>query len=135
MSMAGLAVAIAVAARLLMAHPGAILSIPQREPRQWEFDPPSVSISADGRWVALASRAQLVPADRNASRDVYVLDRSSGVITLESRIAGDARGTDSNHPRISMWRRPGSPWCCAIDGSPRTGSSMSVLLPAAADNR
>jgi hypothetical protein len=43
--------------------------------------------------VAFASFAHLVPADVNALRDVYVLDRSTAPITLAS---GGARSTVAN---------------------------------------
>ena len=42
------------------------------------------SLSADGRFVAFGSRAALVPADRNNTVDIYVLDRTTGQLTLES---------------------------------------------------
>ena len=60
------------------------------------------SLSADGRFVAFQSRAALVPADRNKTADVYVLDRSTGQLTLESVAfdGGPANGTSST-PRLS----------------------------------
>ena len=62
------------------------------------------AISADGRRVAFATRAGLVPEDDNRRRDVYVRDRPSGKTMLVSRAAGAAgavvRG-DSIRPSIS----------------------------------
>ena len=60
------------------------------------------AISADGRYVAFASTAPLVPEDTNDSFDIYVRDRVAGTTTRVS-VASD--GTESNSlslaPRIS----------------------------------
>ena len=62
----------------------------------------SASVSADGRYVAVMSYARLVPADTNDRADIYVLDRLSGRITLESLTAdGRPLNGDSGHPRLS----------------------------------
>jgi Tol biopolymer transport system component len=42
------------------------------------------SISADGRYVAFASSAGLVPMDTNGSADIYVRDRAAGTTTIVS---------------------------------------------------
>lgn len=62
----------------------------------------TVDLSADGRFVAFVSWASLSPVDTNRLADVYVLDRTSGRVTLESLgfDGGEADGTNS-HPRIS----------------------------------
>jgi Tol biopolymer transport system component len=62
----------------------------------------SASVSADGRYVAVMSYARLVPADTDDRADIYVLDRLSGRITLES-LSADGRPLigDSGHPRLS----------------------------------
>jgi Tol biopolymer transport system component len=53
------------------------------------------SISADGRYVALASYASnLVPGDTNGAADVFVHDRHMG---QTSRISAAADGTQGNH--------------------------------------
>jgi Tol biopolymer transport system component len=54
-------------------------------------------VSADGRTVVFESQARLVPADTDDSPDIYVLDRLSGHVTLES----GALDGDHTHPRIS----------------------------------
>jgi Tol biopolymer transport system component len=59
----------------------------------------SVDVSADGRFVAFESYAQLVPADTDTNRDIYLLDRASGKVTLESSMF--SRFTDNAHPRLS----------------------------------
>jgi Tol biopolymer transport system component len=61
-----------------------------------------VSISASGRYLAFVSRARLAPADTDDLRDIYVLDRSTGAVTLESLLA-DGRALDgaSQHPGLS----------------------------------
>jgi Tol biopolymer transport system component len=56
------------------------------------------SISADGRFVAFASRAtNLVPGDTNTSDDVFVHDRQTG--TTE-RVSVDSAGTEGNGPSV-----------------------------------
>jgi Tol biopolymer transport system component len=79
-----------------------LVTIAQRDEWRTAHDPPSVSISENGRYVAFASYAQLVPLDDDRQRDVYVLDRATGQVTLES--AADeigAANADSIHPRLS----------------------------------
>ena len=63
--------------------------------------PATVDVSADGRFVAFESAAALVPADRNRSEDIYVLDRSTGRVTLESMTPESAAGQWTRHPRLS----------------------------------
>ena len=78
------------------------MTIAQRDPHRTFLDPPSVAISADGRYVALTSYERLAPADTNDCRDVYVLDRTNGKVTLESLTPdGRAAAADSEHPGIS----------------------------------
>ena len=62
----------------------------------------SVDLSADGRFAAFVSLARLDPADDNAVDDVYVLDRVTGRVSLESVTAdGRAANGSSEHPRLS----------------------------------
>lgn len=70
---------------------------------QGDRDSFTPSISADGRWVAFASRAtDLVPRDRNNSEDVFVHDRASGETRLISvSSSGAAANDDSYKPAIS----------------------------------
>jgi Tol biopolymer transport system component len=58
-----------------------------------------IDISPDGRYVAFESYAQLVPADTDTHRDIYLLDRVDGRVTLESGMFETQ--TDAAHPRIS----------------------------------
>ncbi len=63
----------------------------------------TVDVSADGRLVAFVSLARLADGDVDTVDDVYVLDRPTGTITLESGArhgAGAAHGS-SEHPRLS----------------------------------
>jgi TolB protein len=62
----------------------------------------SVDVSADGRFVAFVSLAQLASADDNALDDVYVMDRATGQVGLET-LTADGRASDgsSDHPRLS----------------------------------
>jgi Tol biopolymer transport system component len=62
----------------------------------------SVSISLDGRFVAFASDARLVPEDTNTVTDIYVLDRMTSAITLESVASDGAAADDTCHrPALS----------------------------------
>ena len=47
-------------------------------------DEASASISADGRFVAFLSYAPLAAADTNSHADIYVLDRATGSVSLET---------------------------------------------------
>lgn len=74
--------------------------------RQMLGGPPSgiasADVSADGRFVAFVSLARLIPADANNLEDVYVLDRATGRLTLESVTAGERTADGSSgHPRLS----------------------------------
>ena len=100
-------VAMAAAGSLLQsAAPPAttqLLTVPQEDHSRSRMSPASASVSADGRYVALTSYARLLPADTNRHADVYVLDRASGSLTLESPGGPDASGTVrvNAHPRLS----------------------------------
>jgi Tol biopolymer transport system component len=59
----------------------------------------SVDISGDGRFVAFESYARLVPADTDNQRDIYVLDRAAGRVTLESGMFPGQ--TEASHGRLS----------------------------------
>jgi Tol biopolymer transport system component len=59
----------------------------------------SPAISADGRYVAFVSRASnLIPADTNPQRDVFVHDRDTGKTT---RVSVDSAGLEANHQSTS----------------------------------
>jgi Tol biopolymer transport system component len=58
-----------------------------------------VSISRDGRYIAFASFARLVDADTDRNSDIYVLDRTTGAVTIECLNAG--RYASRTNPRIS----------------------------------
>jgi Tol biopolymer transport system component len=45
-------------------------------------------VTPDGRYLAFISEAALTPADTNATADAYVLDRTTGVLTMESPQVG-----------------------------------------------
>src|SRR4030095_1937433 len=59
-------------------------------------------VSTDGRVVAFVSLARLTAADDNTSEDIYVLERATGTISLESaRPDGRASDGSSQHPRLN----------------------------------
>ena len=62
----------------------------------------TVDVSTDGRVVAFVSLARLTTVDDNTAEDIYVLERASGAISLESaRSSGRASDGSSQHPRLS----------------------------------
>jgi Tol biopolymer transport system component len=105
--MRGTTIAAAVTAgfclRILIQEPSTILlTVPQRDALRLESSPTPAGLNADGRWVAFDSYARLAPADTNNHRDVYVLDRTTGRVTLESLTPeGQVLTGDSGYPRLS----------------------------------
>ncbi len=62
----------------------------------------SARVSLDGRFIAFASDARLDPADTNGVTDIYVLDRTSSTITLESVDSeGAVANAESHLPDLS----------------------------------
>jgi Tol biopolymer transport system component len=93
--MGGLAMSVVV--RLSTIDDGLVMTVRQCDGARSAFGASTVDISADGRYVAFESFAQLVPADTDSGRDVYVLDRVTRTVTLET----GAFDGDSSHPRIA----------------------------------
>jgi len=88
--------------RLPADGPPSLVTVAQQDEARSYFDAPSAAVSGDGRFVAFASYAPLVPADTNRGRDVYVLDRTDGTVSLESVTAGGRSvDCDSAHPGLS----------------------------------
>ncbi|MCU7728918.1 S8 family serine peptidase [Actinoplanes sp. KI2] len=58
-------------------------------------------ISADGRWIAFASDAQLTADDTDDSSDVYLFDRTTGTVKVISRLAGKPAAGHSQSPSIN----------------------------------
>ena len=84
---------------LLAAGPPALLTVAQRDGFRSVRAGRTADVSADGRSVVFESLARLVPADTDDCLDVYVLDRITRSVTLES--GGLGEGTEQSHPRIS----------------------------------
>ncbi|AEV87604.1 peptidase S8 and S53 subtilisin kexin sedolisin [Actinoplanes sp. SE50] len=63
----------------------------------WEPD-----ISADGRWIAFTSTAQLSPDDTNEAQDVYLADRTTGAVRLVSRPPGKPAAGGSHAPSVNQ---------------------------------
>jgi Tol biopolymer transport system component len=61
-----------------------VVTVPLHHTEARPSDPSCVSVSADGRFIAFASAARLVPEDTDDRDDIYVLDRESGVVSFES---------------------------------------------------
>ncbi len=125
---------------LIASSPGSLQTVPQQD-RAWApTDRPSASVSADGRHVAFASYAALAAADTNRIRDIYVLDRADGRVTLESPTsAGDDAQAWSGYPRISGDGRfvayittlPGSSVTAVVLRDRRDASLTTVSVPPA----
>ena len=82
---AAVLLAAAVAAVCLTAGgPQALVTVAQRDANRSPRSPRSADISADGRFVAFESRARLVAADVDDLHDIYVLDRTTSQVTLET---------------------------------------------------
>ena len=81
--------------------PADILTVPQRDVRRKAKDRRAVDVTADGRYIAFTSYERLVPADTNDTRDIYVLDRATGAIAMESTASDGWIGKDSNNPDLS----------------------------------
>jgi Tol biopolymer transport system component len=79
---------------------GSMLTVEQRDTNYSISSHASVAVSAEGRFVAFMTSSALVPADADNSSDVYVLDRQTRRVTLESADTGDVKG-DGTHPGIS----------------------------------
>ena len=75
----------------------ALAAIPQRSSDL----PETAGISTNGQFVAFASRARLVPFDSDSHTDIYVLDRQTTAVTLESVVTDAAPLGDSLRPSIS----------------------------------
>jgi Tol biopolymer transport system component len=77
---------------------GRLITVEQRDPLRSARAIRSVDVSASGRYIAFASWARLVPADTDDQPDIYVLDRDTGRVTLES---DGFDNVQAGHPRIS----------------------------------
>ena len=65
-------------------------------------DAPTVAVNAnDGRYVAFTSDVPLSPADTNAYGDIYVLDRTTREVTLETPTAGGFSDPGHAWPHLS----------------------------------
>jgi len=81
---------------------GMFFTVPQANARGRPSDPPEVSVSANGRYVAFTSFARLGVNDTNECADIYVLDRVTGRVTLESLAAdGHALNRGSARPHLA----------------------------------
>ena len=84
---------------LLTARSETLLTVAQRDGLRSARALRTADVSADGRSIAFESLAQLVPDDTDDRLDIYVLDRTSGRVTLESGSLGD--DAEHSHPRIN----------------------------------
>ncbi len=86
----------------LLEPTGAFVTVRQADVRSPVTGVSAPSISGDGRFVAFVSFVRLVDADRDTLGDVYVLDRVSGRVTIETESipVGDHR-YESGSPRLS----------------------------------
>jgi len=76
------------------------VTVARADPQTRPSDVPAVSVSGDGRFVAFVSNARLAQADRNGASDIYVLDRMTGDVSLETPPTGEHSGSASA-PQLS----------------------------------
>ncbi len=81
--------------------PDTLLTIPQGDTARSWSDEPSAAVSADGQSVVFASYARLAAGDDDDRSDIYLLDRASGGVTLESVTRAGRTGSDCARPAIS----------------------------------
>jgi len=93
-------VALCIAASAWTTGSETFVTVRQADSSRSSIDRPGMAVSRDGRYVAFESYAQLSPADTNRQSDIYVLDRSTGSIELESGELPEA-SVDALHPSIS----------------------------------
>jgi Tol biopolymer transport system component len=97
-----------------------IVTIPLHQTEGRSSYPPCAAISADGRFIAFVSSARLVPTDINDHADLYVFDRESGVISLETV---DATLISTDTPAISATGR-----FLVYEAGPVSGQPTTQLL-------
>lgn len=82
--------------------PPVFLTVPQANLEGRPSDASEASLSATGRYVAFTSFARLAPQDTNEYSDIYVLDRVTANVTIESLTPdGQASGRASSRPHLS----------------------------------
>ena len=80
----------------------AFLTAAQGNVHAMPADAPTVAVNAnDGRYVAFTSDVPLSPADTNAYADIYVLDRTTREVTLETPTPGGFSDPDHAWPHLS----------------------------------
>lgn len=97
-----LPLAVSIAGVLALSSSGTtdFLTVARADPHVKPSDAAAVSISADGRYVAFTSNARLTAADQNALSDIYVLDRQTGAVSLETPPSGVLSGS-ATAPQLS----------------------------------
>jgi len=71
------------------------VTVARADPYARPSDVPAASVSADGRFVAFVTNARLATGDRNTASDIYVLDRLTGSVSLETPVTGEHSGSAS----------------------------------------
>lgn len=82
------------------AAPADFVTVARADSHTRPTDVPAVAVSADGRFVAFTSNARLAPDDQNTVTDIYVLDRATGSVSLETPSEGEHSGSASA-PQLS----------------------------------
>jgi Tol biopolymer transport system component len=96
------AVGAVAAAIVLQPDSGEVHTVVQQDRWRTAHEPPSASVSADGRYIALATFARLSAADTDDRSDIYVVDRINAQVWFESPSpATQPQPCDNAHPRLS----------------------------------
>lgn len=110
------------------------LTVPQRDARRSRSSAASVSLSGDGRYVAFSSYARLSAEDVDSLADIYVLDRSTTTVTLESAsVEGRPLNSDCSYPSISADGRYLA-FATVVAGDPDRAVTDVVLRDRVADS-
>ena len=79
---------------------GMLFTVRQSDTRPAQAGVSAPAVSGSGRYIAFVSFARLVEADTNKVGDIYVLDRVTGRVTLETP-PEVSRGGETDRPRLS----------------------------------
>ena len=77
------------------------VTLPRADVQTRRVDRSAISISANGGFIAFSSYAPLRPEDANRGSDIYVLDRGTGMVSLETPPSQHALAGDASGPSIS----------------------------------
>ena len=100
------------------------LTAAQANVRALPVDAPAVAVNAnDGRYIAFTSYARLASADTNVYSDIYVLDRTTRAVTLETSQPAGLSDLDYAFPHLS-----GDGRLLVYEASANSGSAGRIIV-------